>query len=76
MGKGKKSAPKDKKSKGPAAKKAGHKYAGVYAIEGDKLKRKNVSCPKSGTGVFMANHKDRRTCGKCGYMEKIVAKKE
>lgn len=34
------------------------------------LKRKNNFCPKCGPGVFMAAHKDRRTCGKCGYMEK------
>ena len=34
------------------------------------LKRKNSSCPKCGAGTFMASHKDRNTCGKCGYMEK------
>ncbi|HZX45071.1 MAG TPA: 30S ribosomal protein S27ae [Candidatus Nanoarchaeia archaeon] len=34
------------------------------------LKRKNKSCPKCGQGTFMASHKDRWTCGKCGYMEK------
>ena len=33
------------------------------------LKRKNKSCPKCGQGTFMAKHKDRITCGKCGYME-------
>ncbi len=33
------------------------------------LKRKNKFCPKCGVGVFLANHKDRLTCGKCGYME-------
>lgn len=27
-------------------------------------------CPKCGTGVRLAEHKDRRSCGKCGYMEK------
>ncbi len=36
----------------------------------DKLERKNKSCPKCGPGVLMANHKDRKTCGKCNYMEK------
>ncbi len=33
------------------------------------LKRKNKSCPKCGQGTFLAQHKDRLTCGKCGYME-------
>jgi len=42
-----------------------------YEIEGDSLKRKNTFCPKCGTGVFLAKHKDRLACGKCKYMEKI-----
>jgi len=28
------------------------------------------SCPKCGAGVRLAEHKDRRACGKCGYFEK------
>ena len=28
------------------------------------------SCPKCGSGVRLAEHKDRHSCGKCGYMEK------
>jgi len=27
-------------------------------------------CPKCGPGVRLAEHKDRRSCGKCGYYEK------
>ncbi|MCK4883228.1 MAG: 30S ribosomal protein S27ae [Candidatus Diapherotrites archaeon] len=42
----------------------------VYSIENDQLTRKNKSCPKCGEGVFLAEHKERRSCGKCGYMEK------
>jgi len=42
-----------------------------YAVSGDKLERKNKTCPKCGQGVFLAKHKDRLTCGKCHYMEKI-----
>ena len=38
--------------------------------KGDKIERKNKFCPKCGPGFFMAKHKDRTTCGKCGYMEK------
>jgi small subunit ribosomal protein S27Ae len=41
---------------------------------GSGLKRKNKTCPKCGSGVFLAQHKDRLTCGKCGYME--VAEKK
>jgi len=41
----------------------------MYTISGDKVERKNRSCPKCGEGVFMANHKNRYTCGKCGYTE-------
>jgi small subunit ribosomal protein S27Ae len=28
------------------------------------------ACPKCGAGVHLAEHKDRRSCGKCGYFEK------
>ena len=27
-------------------------------------------CPKCGPGVRLAEHKERRSCGKCGYFEK------
>jgi small subunit ribosomal protein S27Ae len=27
-------------------------------------------CPKCGPGNRLADHKDRRSCGKCGYFEK------
>jgi small subunit ribosomal protein S27Ae len=40
----------------------------LYESKGG-LKRKNKSCPKCSQGTFMAKHKDRHTCGKCGYME-------
>jgi len=33
-------------------------------------KAKNKPCPKCGDGIFLSEHKDRRTCGKCKYMEK------
>jgi len=33
------------------------------------LKRKNKTCPKCGGAVFMAQHKNRTTCGKCNYTE-------
>ncbi len=41
-----------------------------YKVSGDKVEKINLFCPKCGPGVFMAKHKNRNTCGKCGYMEK------
>jgi len=40
-----------------------------YQIEGDKIRRVKQSCPKCGAGVFLAQHRDRVSCGKCGYTE-------
>jgi ubiquitin-small subunit ribosomal protein S27Ae len=37
-----------------------------YYQNGIKNKRE---CPKCGVGVFMAEHKDRFHCGKCGFSE-------
>lgn len=28
------------------------------------------NCPRCGPGVWLAEHKNRRSCGKCGYYEK------
>jgi len=55
-------------------KKTSAKYKG-YEVKGDSLTRKNKSCPKCGAGVFMASHKNRDTCGQCGYTE-MKSKKE
>ncbi|TFG26630.1 MAG: 30S ribosomal protein S27ae [Promethearchaeota archaeon] len=38
-----------------------------YKIEGDQLVRTHRTCPKCGTGYFLADHYDRWSCGKCGY---------
>jgi small subunit ribosomal protein S27Ae len=32
-------------------------------------KTKNKSCPKCGPGVFLAEHANRISCGKCAYTE-------
>ena len=39
----------------------------LYQISGDKVERKNKFCSKCGSGNFLAKHKDRETCGKCGF---------
>ena len=33
------------------------------------LQRKRKFCPKCGPGFFLAEHKNRTTCGKCEYVE-------
>ena len=65
-------APEKKKpasTKGPAGRKPSQLWK-AFNVSGGKLEHKNKSCPKCGAGVFMAKHKNRNTCGKCGFMEK------
>lgn len=38
-----------------------------YQVKGDTVNRLRKECPRCGRGVFLAEHKDRLTCGKCGY---------
>ena len=38
--------------------------------EPPKPYKKGKHCPKCGPGVKLAEHKDRFSCGKCGYYEK------
>lgn len=56
----------DNKKAPPKGEVAVYKF---YKIEGDKVTRNKRECLKCGKGVFMAEHKDRFTCGKCGYTE-------
>lgn len=51
-----------------------HEVYKLYKVEGDKVIRTNQTCPKCGPGFFLANHKDRKVCGKCGYTEKLGSK--
>lgn len=55
--------------KGKAKESTKTKKSDFYEIEGEKIKRKNLFCPKCGPGVFMAQHNDRNTCGKCGFSQ-------
>jgi small subunit ribosomal protein S27Ae len=53
----------DEKKKAPsAAKKKEAKKPKAY--------KPGKFCPKCGAGIRLAEHKDRRSCGKCGYFEK------
>lgn len=38
-----------------------------YKIEEGNLKRLRECCPKCGAGVYLAQHKNRKACGCCGY---------
>ena len=42
-----------------------------FKVDGDKVTRIRKVCARCGKGVFMAEHKDRHTCGKCGLTEFI-----
>ncbi|MGQ9582790.1 MAG: 30S ribosomal protein S27ae [Thermoplasmatota archaeon] len=43
--------------------------ARYYEIVDNKVQRRNQWCPKCGPGVFLAAHRDRVSCGRCGYTE-------
>jgi small subunit ribosomal protein S27Ae len=57
-----------------AGKKTESKATGIaayYKLSGDKVTRTHKVCSRCGKGVFMSEHKNRRTCGKCGLTEFI-----
>jgi small subunit ribosomal protein S27Ae len=39
----------------------------MYKIEGEKVSRLRPTCERCGIGYFMGEHKDRYTCGHCGF---------
>ena len=41
----------------------------LFKVENGKIVRLRRHCPKCGDGVFLADHKDRLSCGSCGYTE-------
>lgn len=61
-------AERKKKGKKPHKNKEPGKKWLKYKIEGGKL-IKEKECPRCGSGVFLAKHKDRLYCGKCYYSE-------
>lgn len=40
-----------------------------YKLENNKVEKIKRECPRCGKGIFMADHKDRYSCGKCSYTE-------
>lgn len=43
--------------------------ARLYKLDGERLVRLRQPCPRCGPDVFMADHGDRLSCGKCGYTD-------
>ncbi len=39
----------------------------LYKVDGKKATAANKTCPKCGPGVFLAEHGNRESCGRCGY---------
>ena len=64
-------AEKDKEKRGKKKRKQHPKHlkSTLYTVGSSAVSRKGPFCPKCGPGVFMAQHKDRASCGKCGYTE-------
>lgn len=51
-------------------KKQAPKKKNKSTIRKDKPYKESKSCPRCGSGFALAEHKDRRTCGRCKYTEK------
>ncbi|MBD3191460.1 MAG: 30S ribosomal protein S27ae [Candidatus Heimdallarchaeota archaeon] len=45
-----------------------------YKVSKSGIENLKKECPRC-KGSFLAEHKDRRTCGKCGYTEFKTGKK-
>ena len=78
-------AKKKKKKAFTTPKKAAHKHKNrklatlkYYQVDpsSNKVERLKMDCENCGVGVFMAEHKNRYHCGKCGkaYTKQEVAK--
>ena len=52
-----------------AEKKKGTAKRSYYKISGDKVERQRQFCPKCGPGVFLAEHENRLSCGRCQHTE-------
>ncbi len=66
---GKKKKKSERKGKKTPKKTKRVKKSEFYEIKENTVERKRKICPKCGQGVFMAEHKDRFSCGKCSYTE-------
>jgi small subunit ribosomal protein S27Ae len=60
-------APKVRKERKKAKPKANVQVWKLYKISDNSVERLRRECPRCGHGYFMAEHKDRQSCGHCGY---------
>jgi len=67
---------KTEKAEKPQKKKKEEKgIFSLYKVENDKVTRLRPTCERCGSGYFMAEHKDRYTCGHCGFTRYKPAEK-
>jgi small subunit ribosomal protein S27Ae len=64
---GEAAAPKVKKERKEKKPKANVQVWKLYKVEGETANRLRKECPRCGKGYFMAEHKDRQSCGHCGF---------
>ena len=62
-------APKVRKERKEKKPKVNIQVWKLYKIgeDGSSIQRLRKECPRCGRGYFMAEHKDRHTCGHCGF---------
>jgi len=66
----KKEEVKPQKAEKPKREKRKRQEKGVHAmykVDGEKVTRLRPTCERCGPGFFMGDHKDRYTCGHCGF---------
>jgi len=57
----------EKTAKAPKKKKKEKGIHSLYEVEADKVTRLRPVCERCGPGYFMADHRERYTCGHCGF---------
>ena len=60
-------APKARKVRKERKPRANVQVWKLYKVSGESVERLKKECPRCGKGYFMAEHKDRLSCGNCGY---------
>ena len=58
---------KVKKERKQAKPKANVQVWKLYKVNESSLDRLRKECPRCGKGFFMAEHKERQSCGHCGF---------
>jgi len=60
-------APKARKVRKERKPRANVQVWKLYKVGEGTAERLKKECPRCGRGYFMAEHKDRQSCGNCGY---------